>query len=69
MLGWNHAKAPDNSKEYQSLTADEARANREDLILWPPTVIIHNTSTGKRKDGRMEGLGNKEMDVKLKGII
>lgn len=68
MLGWNHAKAPDNSKEYQSLTADDARENREDLILWPPTVIIHNTSTGKRKDGRMEGLGNKDMDVKLKEL-
>ncbi|KAI0516367.1 hypothetical protein KFK09_009040 [Dendrobium nobile] len=68
MLGWNHAKVPDISKEYQSLTADEARANREDLILWPPTVIIHNTSTGKKKDRRTEGLGNKEMDVKLKEL-
>ncbi|XP_020591693.1 uncharacterized protein LOC110032404 [Phalaenopsis equestris] len=68
MLGWNYAKTPDNSKEYQSLSADEARGNREDLILWPPAVIIHNTSTGKRKDGRMEGLGNKEMDVKLKEL-
>ncbi|KAG0456214.1 hypothetical protein HPP92_024002 [Vanilla planifolia] len=68
LLGWNHDKVPDASKEYQLLSADDARANREDLILWPPTVIIHNTSTGKRKDGRMEGLGNKEMDVKLKEL-
>ncbi|KAK8933829.1 hypothetical protein KSP39_PZI015393 [Platanthera zijinensis] len=68
MLGWNYAKAPENSKEYQSLSADDARENMEDLILWPPTVIIHNTNTGKRKDGRMEGLGNKEMDVKLKEL-
>lgn len=68
LMGWNYAKAPENSKAYQSLSADDASANREDLIIWPPTVIIHNTSSGKRKDGRMEGMGNKEMDMILKGI-
>ncbi|KAJ0981697.1 hypothetical protein J5N97_009952 [Dioscorea zingiberensis] len=68
LMGWNHAKAPDNSKAYQSLSADDAAANREDLIVWPPTVIIHNTNSGRRKDGRMEGMGNKEMDTKLKEL-
>uniref|UniRef100_A0A6V7QZC1 Uncharacterized protein n=1 Tax=Ananas comosus var. bracteatus TaxID=296719 RepID=A0A6V7QZC1_ANACO len=31
-------------------------------------VIIHNTNLGRRKDGRMEGMGNKEMDNKLKDL-
>ncbi|XVF38229.1 hypothetical protein REPUB_Repub20aG0082100 [Reevesia pubescens] len=65
LMGWNHSKPPDNSKAYRFLPADEAAANQEDLIMWPPVVIVHNTITGKGKDGRMEGLGNKAMDSKL----
>jgi len=37
--------------------------------VWPPTVIIHNTATGRKKDGRFEGLGNKDMDKKMTGIF
>lgn len=69
LMGWNYSKPPDNSRGYQFLSADEAAANQEDLILWPPLVIIHNTITGKGKDGRMEGLGNKAMDSKIRGIM
>lgn len=68
LMGWNYLTPPDHSKSYQMLSADEATANRDDLILWPPLVIIHNTITGKRDDGRMEGLGNKAMDSYLRGI-
>lgn len=68
LMGWSYMRPPDNSRAYQFLPADEAAANQDDLILWPPMVIIHNTSTGKGKDGRMEGLGNKAMDSKLRDL-
>ncbi|CAL9065066.1 uncharacterized protein LOC103999244 [Musa acuminata AAA Group] len=68
LMGWNYLKAPENSKAYQLLSADDAQASREDLIIWPPTVIIHNTSSGRRKDGRIEGMGNREMDNILKEL-
>ncbi|MQM20308.1 hypothetical protein Taro_053325, partial [Colocasia esculenta] len=68
LMGWSYEKAPDNSKAYQLLSADAAAGNRDDLILWPPTVIVHNTILGRRKDGRMEGMGNKEMDNRLKEL-
>lgn len=68
LMGWNHMRGPDHSKAYQSLPPDDAAANREDLIIWPPVVVIHNTNTGRRKDGRMDGMGNKEMDNKLKDL-
>ncbi|GJS29551.1 uncharacterized mitochondrial protein-like protein [Tanacetum coccineum] len=35
--------------------------------MWPPHVIIHKTITRKGRDGRMEGLGNKAMEMKLRG--
>ncbi|KAJ4968622.1 hypothetical protein NE237_015323 [Protea cynaroides] len=68
LMGWNHAKPPENSKLYQSLSADGAAANKDDLIMWPPVVIIHNTNSGRGKDGRMEGMGNKAMDNKLRDL-
>lgn len=68
LMGWNYSKPPDSSRAYQSLSADEAAANQDDLIMWPPTVLIHNTHTGKVKDGRLEGLGNKAMDNILRGL-
>ncbi|XP_022999950.1 uncharacterized protein LOC111494278 isoform X1 [Cucurbita maxima] len=67
LMGWNYSKPPDSSRGYRYLSADEAAANQEDLIMWPPLVIIHNTIIGKGKDGRMEGLGNKAMDSKIRG--
>jgi len=69
LMRWNYSMPPDNSKAYQFLPADEAGANQDDLIMWPPMVIIHNTITGKSKDGRMEGLGNRAMDSKMRGIV
>lgn len=68
LMEWNYAETPENSKAYQSFSADDASANKEDLIVWPPTVLIHNTNPGKRKDGHMEHMGNKEVDMILKGI-
>jgi hypothetical protein len=67
LMGWNYDKAPDNDKGYQRLCPEEAQANREDLILWPPCVIIHNTNFGRIPGGRIEGFGNKEMDNILRG--
>lgn len=68
LMGWNYSKAPDNSKVYRFLPDNEAASNQEDLIMWPPVVIVHNTITGRGKDGRMEGLGNKAMDSKLRDL-
>ncbi|XP_065863302.1 uncharacterized protein [Euphorbia lathyris] len=68
LMGWNYSKPPDNAKAYQFLPAGEATANQDDLVLWPPVVLIHNTLTGKSKEGRMEGLGNKVMDNKIRDL-
>lgn len=68
LMGWNYLRAPDNSRAYQLLPPEEAAAFQDDLIMWPPMVIVNNTNTGKGRDGRMEGLGNKAMDSKLRGI-
>ncbi|CAA0832947.1 Unknown protein [Striga hermonthica] len=68
LMGWNYTIPPDNSRDYQNLSPNQAEANRDDLILWPPTVLIHNTITGKGRDGRLEGIGNKAMDSILRDL-
>lgn len=68
LMGWNFSKAPDHSKAYQNLPAEVSAVNQDQLIIWPPHVIVHNTSTGKGKEGRMEGFGNKRMDNRVRGI-
>ncbi|GLJ23462.1 hypothetical protein SUGI_0444210 [Cryptomeria japonica] len=67
-LGWNQNMPPDNSRSYQSLSLAEARANKENLILWPPLVIVQNARVGLDKDGQWEGIGNPEMDELLKEL-
>ncbi|XP_010532546.1 PREDICTED: uncharacterized protein LOC104808546 isoform X2 [Tarenaya hassleriana] len=68
VMGWDFSKVPDHSKAYQILPTEVAAANRDDLIIWPPHVIVHNTSTGKGKEERMEGYGNKAMDNIIRGL-
>lgn len=65
LMGWNQDMPPDNARSYQSLGLIEARDKQEDLILWPPLIIVHNTCIGKGKDGLWEGIGNQEMDKLL----
>ncbi|KAH9318548.1 hypothetical protein KI387_020317, partial [Taxus chinensis] len=64
LMGWSHALPPDSVKSYQSLTSAEATTNKEDLMLWPPLVIIDNAYSGKKRDG----VGNREMDEQLKEL-
>ncbi|KAK6130203.1 hypothetical protein DH2020_036013 [Rehmannia glutinosa] len=68
LMGWNYLIPPDNSKAYQKFSAADAEANLDDLIMWPPSVLIHNTITGKGRDGRMEGIGNRAMDSMLRDL-
>ncbi|GAB4856042.1 hypothetical protein Ancab_024681 [Ancistrocladus abbreviatus] len=45
LMGWNSVAAPDIvTWTPQPLPQAEAMAQKEDLILWPPVVIVHNIS-------------------------
>ncbi|KAH7316053.1 hypothetical protein KP509_21G076600 [Ceratopteris richardii] len=44
IMGWSHNIDPAGGKSYQDCSPEEAKSNKEDLILWPPAVIVHSTS-------------------------
>lgn len=52
IMGWSHDIDPAAGKAYQSCPADEAKTNKEDLILWPPAVIVH--CAGKANEGQQK---------------
>eukprot|EP00249_Psilotum_nudum_P022867 c28668_g1_i1 orf=209-3130(+) len=62
LMGWSSAKEPGNNKLYQKISPEEAHANKEDLILWPPVVIIQNGYSGKLSSHQQEGIGYPEVD-------
>ena len=66
LMGWNYSVDPVHKKAYQTLSNADAEANRRDLILWPPTIIIENTYKS-RSDGLKVGMSTKEMEGKLRG--
>ncbi|XXG88162.1 hypothetical protein AAC387_Pa12g0408 [Persea americana] len=66
MMGWNSLMAPDNARAYQSIPAAEASALKEDLILWPPLIVIHNSSIGKKNAGEQVVITNERMEEILR---
>lgn len=48
LMGWNWHVAPDTSKAYHSIPAEEVNAMKGDLICWPPVVVIHNSSIANK---------------------
>uniref|UniRef100_J3NBS3 XS domain-containing protein n=2 Tax=Oryza brachyantha TaxID=4533 RepID=J3NBS3_ORYBR len=56
LMGWNWHVAPDTAKAYHSMPDDEVNAMKGDLMLWPPVVVIHNSSIaskGKATDAKI----------------
>lgn len=69
LMDWNWAVAPDNSKVYQAQAAPDAKALKEDLILWPPIVVVHNSCIKKKvKNGEQEVLSTEGIQEMLKGL-
>lgn len=52
LMGWSSVIEPGDGKSYQQITVEEAKANKKDLILWPPAIIVHNASAGKTSNGQ-----------------
>ncbi|XP_034687202.1 uncharacterized protein LOC117915679 [Vitis riparia] len=46
LMGWNSEVTPNKPWAHQVLPAAESLALKEDLIIWPPVVIVHNSSIG-----------------------
>ncbi|KAJ0718450.1 putative XS domain superfamily protein [Helianthus annuus] len=63
MFGWNSVLPSDTPRWFpETLSTTEASAQKQDLIIWPPVVIVHNISiTSNNSNGEgpitVEALG------------
>uniref|UniRef100_A0A7N0UT52 XS domain-containing protein n=1 Tax=Kalanchoe fedtschenkoi TaxID=63787 RepID=A0A7N0UT52_KALFE len=48
LMGWNCLMAPNSLMSLLVLPESEHLAVKEDLIIWPPVVILHNSSVGDK---------------------
>ncbi|XWS52843.1 hypothetical protein CRYUN_Cryun11dG0107100 [Craigia yunnanensis] len=54
LMGWNSMAASNGLWALKTLPDAEALAMKEDLVVWPPTVILHNsTIAATNADGRI----------------
>lgn len=44
LMGWNNFVAPENPTNIVQLSESEHSDMKDDLIIWPPVVIVHNSS-------------------------
>lgn len=51
----------------QRLSSAEALIQKEDLILWPPVVIVHNISALKKNQNQQEVITPEMLEVFLRG--
>ncbi|XP_042499904.1 uncharacterized protein LOC122078105 [Macadamia integrifolia] len=66
LMGWNSTVPRDGIWVHADLPHAEALALKEDLILWPPLVIIHNSSIGNKDPDRRKVLTIEDMEAILK---
>ncbi|KAJ0538149.1 putative XS domain-containing protein [Helianthus annuus] len=73
MFGWNSVLPSDTPRWFpETLSTTEASAQKQDLIIWPPVVIVHNISiTSNNSNGEgpitVEALGQYLRGVGLSG--
>jgi hypothetical protein len=66
MMGWNWHVAPDTTKTYHSMPDEEVNAMKDDLMLWPPVVIIHNSSIATKAKATDAKIVSKE---EIEGVL
>ncbi|OVA03615.1 XS domain [Macleaya cordata] len=66
LMGWRSAVVPDDAWVQRVLPDAEALSLKEDLILWPPLVIIHNTSILNANPDERKVVTVEEMDAILR---
>ncbi|CAK9153840.1 unnamed protein product [Ilex paraguariensis] len=67
LMGWKSAAAPNNPWVCEILSDAETLAVKEDLIIWPPVVIIHNSSIGNYKPDDRVVVSIEVLEAILKG--
>ncbi|KAI3838848.1 hypothetical protein MKX03_002624 [Papaver bracteatum] len=68
LMGWKSSEVPDGRWSLQVLPEAQALSLKEDLVLWPPQVIIHNSSILNENPDERKVIKIEEMEGMLKDM-
>lgn len=68
LMGWKSADAHKDSWVREKLSNAETVALKEDLIIWPPVVIIHNSSITSSNPDQRVVVSAEELESKLRDM-
>lgn len=67
LMGWSSEVAPNGLWVQRILPHVEAFALKEDLIIWPPVLIIHNSSIATDNTSERVTISCEELEVVIRG--
>lgn len=67
LLGWDSAPATNGPWAWKMLPPSQASSLREDLIIWPPVVVIHNSSIANASLGDRVIISIEDLQAVLPG--
>lgn len=67
LMGWDSEVTPNKPWVHQALPVAESLALKEDLIIWPPVVIVHNSSIGNSNPDERMIVTNDMLETILRG--
>ncbi|XP_038900433.1 uncharacterized protein LOC120087658 [Benincasa hispida] len=68
LMGWSSEAAPDGRWVRRILPLEEVLALKEDLIIWPPVLIIHNSSIAIDSPSERVAISCEELEVVIRGM-
>ncbi|KAL5830903.1 hypothetical protein ACOSQ4_016257 [Xanthoceras sorbifolium] len=68
LLGWSYETNPNGFWVRQTLSNAEALAMKEDLIIWPPVVFIHNSSIANANPDERMIVSIEKLKAIIKGM-
>lgn len=67
LMGWSSETAPNGLWVRRILPLEEVLALKEDLIIWPPVLIIHNSSIAIDKLSDGVAISCEELEAVIRG--
>ncbi|KAH6793611.1 hypothetical protein C2S52_004088 [Perilla frutescens var. hirtella] len=68
LMGWKITKHPSSEWHCEVMTDSEAQVLKEDLIIWPPVVVVHNSTIDSMSPGDRVIISNEKLDTKLRDM-
>lgn len=68
LMGWKITDHPSHEWRREVMTDAETQVLKEDIIIWPPIVVVHNSSIDNTSPSERVIISSEKLDTKLRGM-